>query len=426
MSRSSPTSAPGRPARATRGPLAAVLLLAAALPSPALAGGPQLSARAWAGPEGTALREESPYRPAARLAGLGGSAGRAEAVLRLTRGGLALEGSLRAIASRDGGVEADAVATELHQELDAGGQHFTLGKKVAAWDVAFGYRPLDVVQQERRLALHPFALEGVPQLAWEWLDERWAVTVLWAQPLQGRRLVPVHDESAAARVFRRLGPADLHLVGRWSERTGVQAGAGLVWVATDALELHGSARWQQRTERVPGPHRAADGSPLAAGPPGPPSIRRGAVAAVVGFTWTPGLDLSLLGEAWLDPGGDPPATWRARRRLAEEQRDAGERGAPAGAVAGNLAWGLGAYDRPALLRENLLLHASLTLGRWAPAVDWLVTPADRGWVLTGACAWQGDRARLEGGARIMGGPPGAAYRLHPVWITYYASVQLSF
>jgi hypothetical protein len=197
-------------------------------------------------------------------------------------------------------------------------------------------------------------------------------------------------------------------------------------VAGEALELHGSARWQERGERAPGPHRGPGGAALATAPPGPPSTRHGEVAAVAGFTLTPGLDLTLLGEAWFDPGGDTPAVWAERRRLAEEQRALGRAGAaPREAVAGNLAWGLGAFDRPSLLRWNLLLRASASRGRWEPAADLLFTPEDRGWVLTGTCGWQGERVRLEAGLRLLGGPPGAAYRLHPVESAYYGAVQWS-
>jgi hypothetical protein len=404
-----------------RGWLAALLLAACGA---VRADDPVTSLRLWTAPEGTRLREATPFAAGAELAGLARDADRTEGVLRLSWRGAVAEGSLRSTTDTGGDTRADAVVTELHQELDAAGQHFTVGKKVTSWDVAYGFRPLDVVQQERRLAFRPFALEGIPQLAWEWLDERWAVLVLWANPLQGRALAPVHDESGAARLFGRLGPLDLHAMARLSARTGWQAGAGGALVAGDALELHGSARWQERDEHLPPPRRGPGGSPFSTRPPGPPELRRDDVAAVLGFTLTPGLDLSLLGEAWLDPGGDSPSTWRARRRLAEEQRAlAGV--APSAAVAGNLAWGLMAFDRPNLLRESLLLHVTQKWNRLDPAVDLLVTPEDRGWVLTLSGGWQGERLRLEGGARFMGGPPGAAYRLYPGWAAFYVAAQLA-
>jgi hypothetical protein len=419
-----PEPAPGGHRPGLRTCLAAALLVAGL---PVLAeGGPDLAFHLWAGPEGVRLRDDSPYADGAGLAGLGKDAGRIEAVLRLRAHGLTVEGSLRAESVVEGPARADALFTELYQELDLAGQHLTLGKKVTSWDVAFAFRPLDVVQQERRLAFHPFALEGIPQLAWEWLDDRWDVTVLWANPLQGQAAVPRHDESGAARVFGRLGPADLHLVLRWSERTGAQAGAGLTAVVGEAVEVHGSVRWQERSAHLAGPARGPGGSPISEEPPGPPTIRHDQVAAVAGFTLTPGLGLSFLGEGWIDPGGDQPATWRARRQLAEAQRALGASGlVPPAAVAGNLAWGLEAFDRQDLLRVNALLRVSGTWGRWEPAVDLVVTPEDRGWVVTAAAAHQGERLRFEGGLRIMGGPPGAAYRLFPGYAAYYLAAQLS-
>jgi hypothetical protein len=156
---------------------------------------------------------------------------------------------------------------------------------------------------------------------------------------------------------------------------------------------------------------------------------RGEVTAVAGLTLTPGWSLSLLFEGWLDPGGDAPATWRERRALAEEQRallDAGGGPYPPAAVAGNLAWGLLAFDRPSLLREDLFLRVSGKWGRVEPALDLLVTPEDRGWVGTATASWQGERTRIEGGLRVTGGPPRAAYRLFPAWAMFYVAAQLSF
>jgi len=388
--------------------------------------GLQSSFRLWTASGGTRLRASSPYAAGAALAGVDGEANRIEGVLRLAWRGAVAEGSVRTTTDAGGETQAQAIPTELYQELDLLGQHLTFGQKVTGWDVAYGFRPLDVVQQERRLALRPFALVGIPQVAWEWFDERWAVLVLWANPLRGRALLPQHDESGAARVFRRLGPVDLHAVARFSDRTGLQAGAGAAAVVGEALELHGSARWQARDEHLAPPRRAPDGSPMAARPPGPPEVRRDQVAGVVGFTLTPGLDLSILGEAWFDPAGDAPSTWRQRRRLAEDQRALGDAGAaPAAAVAGNLAWGLSAFDRQDLLPWNLLLHVSRRWDRLEPALDLLVTPQDRGWAMTASAGYQGERFRFDGGLRILGGPPGAAHRLYPGWATFYVAAQLS-
>ena len=380
-----------------------------------------VAVRLWAAPEGSRTNHDSPFAPAAELAQVGGERGRGEADLRLRRGGLAAELSARAIARAGEKLHSQGLVNELFYEADVLGQHLTLGKKVMSWDVGFGYRPLDVVQQEDRRALRPFALEGVPLLAWELFGEEWALTLLYANPLRGRAPAPRDDESAALRHYRKLGAVDVHLVARYSERTQVQAGTALVVVLGDAVELHASARYQRRSERFAG---LAAGELLAASDPTTAAVSADVVAALVGFTITPGLGLSILGEAWLDPAGSGADEWRA---LAGRQRALlGDASFAAAAVLANLAWGQRAFDRQNLLRENLFLRASWKGERLEPAVDLLCTPEDGGWVATAAVSYQGERTRLEGGLRLFGGPPGSAYRLFPESAIFYGALQVFF
>jgi hypothetical protein len=380
-----------------------------------------VAVRLWAAPEGSRTNHDSPFAPAAELAQVGGERGRGEADLRLRRGGLAAELSARAIARAGEKLHSQGLVNELFYEADVLGQHLTLGKKVMSWDVGFGYRPLDVVQQEDRRALRPFALEGVPLLAWELFGEEWALTLLYANPLRGRAPAPRDDESAALRHYRKLGAVDVHLVARYSERTQVQAGTALVVVLGDAVELHASARYQRRSERFAG---LAAGELLAASDPTTAAVSADVVAALVGFTITPGLGLSILGEAWLDPAGSGADEWRA---LAGRQRALlGDASFAAAAVLANLAWEQRAFDRQNLLRENLFLRASWKGERLEPAVDLLCTPEDGGWVATAAVSYQGERTRLEGGLRLFGGPPGSAYRLFPESAIFYGALQVFF
>jgi hypothetical protein len=383
-----------------------------------------IAVRLWAAPEGSRSNHDSPFAPAAELAQVGGERGRGEADLRLRRGGLTAELSARAVARTGEKLHSQGLVNELFYEADILGQHLTLGKKVMSWDVGFGCRPLDVVQQEDRRALHPFALEGVPLLAWELFGEEWALTLLYANPLRGRAPAPRDDESAALRHYRKLGAVDVHLVARYSGRTQVQAGAALAAVLGDAVELHASARYQRRSERFAG---LAAGELFAASDPTTAAVSADVVAALVGFTITPGQGLSILGEAWLDPAGSGADEWRAMAALAGRQRALlGDPSFPAAAVLANLAWGQRAFDRQNLLRENLFLRASWKGERLEPAVDLLCTPEDGGWVATAAVSYQGERTRLEGGLRLLGGPPGSAYRLFPESAIFYGALQVFF
>ncbi|OFX20817.1 MAG: hypothetical protein A2V77_04345 [Anaeromyxobacter sp. RBG_16_69_14] len=386
-----------------------------------------LAVRIWTAPEASRSNQDSPFAPAARLAGLGGERGRGEADLRVRHGGLGAEMSARSTARRGEELRTSGLVNELFYEADLLGQHFTIGKKVASWDVGFGLRPLDVVQQADRRALHPFALEGVPLVTWELFGESWAVTLLYANPLRGRAPAPRDDESVALHYYQRLGSADLHAVGRYSRRTRLQAGASTAVVLGDALELHASSRYQRHGERFAMPASLAGGAPLAASEPRATTASADVLAALLGFTLTPGLGLSVVGEAWLDPAGGTAGEWSALGALAERQRALlGDPAVPSAAVLANLAWELRAFDRPSLLRENLFLRVSWKKDRFEPTADVLYTPADGGFVATAAVAYQGERTRLDGGLRLFGGRAGSAYRLFPESAILYAALQVFF
>ena len=382
------------------------------------------TARIWAMAEASSSRGATPYAPAAARAGIGAERGRGEAGLRLHMGGLTADVSVRSVASADQTLQTKGVANELYDDLDVEGQHFTIGKRITSWDIGFGFRPLDVVQQEDRRAVHPFTLEGIPCLAWEWAGAETALSLVYANPLRGRAAAAHDDESGALRLYQRFGGLDVHLVSRYSRRTELEAGVAGAIVVGDALEVHASGRWQRRAERLVDARLGAAGAPLATSDPIGVRVSRDVVAALVGINLSPGWDLNLIAEGWIDPAGSAAAEWTAAEELADRQRASLGHGPPDGAVLGNLAWGLRLYDRSDPLRENLLLHLSRKFGRFEPTLDVLFTPEDRGWVATGAVAWQGEQVRLDAGARVFGGAPGAAYRAFPQSAVYFLAVQV--
>jgi hypothetical protein len=383
-----------------------------------------VTARIWAMAEATSTRSSTPFAPAARLADIGTERGRGEAGLRLHKGGLTADLSVQSTAREDQHLETRGVANELFYELDVEGQHFTIGKRITSWDIGFGFRPLDVIQQEDRRAIHPFTLEGIPQLAWEWVGAETALSVVYANPLRGRAAVGRDEESVALRVYQRVGGLELHLVSRYSKRTELETGMAASYVIGEALEVHASGLWQRRAERLIDPRAGAAGSPLATSDPLSVRVSRDVMSALIGLNASPGWDLNVIAEGWIDPSGSTAAEWTALESLAGRQRDLLGRGAPESAVLGNLGWGLRMYDRPDLLRQNLLLHLSRKFGRFEPTVDLLFTPQDRGWVATGALSWQGEQIRLDAGARLFGGAQEAAYRFFPQSAIYYLALQV--
>jgi hypothetical protein len=174
---------------------------------------------------------------------------------------------------------------ELSFERALGEAFISIGKKVMSWDVGYGFRPLDVVQQEDRRALYPSTPEGVPMLAWESFGEASAVTVVVSNPGRGRAGQPRGDGSLAVRLYRHGGGTDQYAVLRLSRRNGAEGGIALSDVRNEALELHASVLFQQRHDTWSGARWLGRG---------------GGGKALAGMTWTTAAKLSLLGEAWLD------------------------------------------------------------------------------------------------------------------------------
>lgn len=292
-----------------------------------------------------------------------------------------------------------------------GGWHWTLGKKVVAWDVGYAFRPNDVVQHEARRALAAEPLEGRGLVMAEHFNAETAWSIVAVNPLEGAHAQGERERALALRVYTRQGGVDGHGFMRQGERTGTSLGAAVSWVADDALELHASARVFQRASTLV---NRVQGAALATTNPWQATEIAGH-QWLVGGTWTADTGLSLLVEAWHDATALSDAQWDAWLQRNRSLPTWLERGAPAAAVAGNLAWqtqALGASS--SLRRDNLFVRMSWQDARWNSALDLLYTPADRGLLATASLVWTGEQVRLEAGLRASAGAADALQRQLPV------------
>lgn len=348
-----------------------------------------------------------------------------------------VSGSFAAVAARSpGDGEASGPGAGAGQASGLAAWQWSVGKKVVSWDVGYAFRPNDVVQQEVRRGLVPSALTGRPLLMAEHFDADTAWSLVWVNPTKGKALDDMGrspDEAAlAVRVYHRAGAADWHGFARWGRRTGGSVGAAVSWVATDALELHASVRHFAHADAL----HAADpssaspaGTALLARNPWQPVLTGPGQQLLVGGTWTGERQISLLAEVWYDGAALSKAQWAqwtARNQRLPRWADAG---APAEAVAGNLAWQASAFSAAAtgsLHRQNVYARLSWTHEGWQPALDVLFHPADRGHIVTASLTWQGDRVKVEGGVRVNAGPATAVVRQLPVGRQVYLSGTWAF
>lgn len=331
---------------------------------------------------------------------------------------------------KSGGERGGLHVNELQLSADLGAWQASAGKKVVGWDVGFGFRPNDVVQQERRRSLLPATLEGRPLLMLEGYDADNALALVWAHPLQRRddSAEPARgakEEALAMRLYRRQGNLDLHGFARQGEHTSTSLGAALAWVAGDALEVHGSVRRLRRHDSWVIDANAAGGSAgqvLAANPWRQATLGP-ASQALIGLQWTGESQQSVLVEAWRDGTALSAADWRAwgARNAALAASPA-----PAAARAGNLAWQSSPLDSANLHRDNLLIRLAWQPAGWQLSLDTVYTPADHGRHDTAAVQWQGDRWRLNAAWRQAAGPSDALARQLPARRTLALSAASAF
>lgn len=348
-----------------------------------------------------------------------------------------VSGSFAAFAAHlPGDGEAPGAGAGSGQGRGSSAWQWSVGKKVVSWDVGYAFRPNDVVQQEARRGLVPSALTGRPLLMAEHFDADTAWSLVWVNPTQGKALDDIAhspDEAAlAARVYHRAGAADWHGFARWGRRTGASVGAAVSWVASDALELHASVRHFAHADALQAADTASNApasTALMARNPWQPVLTGAGQQWLVGGTWTGESQISLLAEAWYDGAALSKAQWAQWAARNQRLPLWADGGAPARAVAGNLAWQASAFSAAStgsLHRHNVYARLSWTHEGWQPALDVLFHPADRGRIVTASLTWQGDRVKLEGGLRVNAGPPSAVVRQLPVRRQAYLSGTWAF
>jgi hypothetical protein len=388
----------------------------------ALAAAPQTSGELRPQGEALSVNDAGPLAAANALVPgivpIAGSGLRVEAQLRgswhpaATRPWLSALGAdvlLAANRVEGGPTENASRINELQAASDFGAWQLAVGKRIVGWDVGFGYRPNDVVQQERRRTLLPQTPEGRPLLQVEHFGAEQAAALVWVNPNHAGKPDDEQrgaDENAlAARWYTRQGAADWHLFARWGEHTHASFGAALAFVATDELELHGSVRVLQRHDGWRIDPQAGD-APVAANPWTQATLGR-TPQALLGASWTGQHQQSLLLEYWYDGttlSDDQWDRWMARNQGLAAL--GGLPGLPAGltqAAAGNLAWQATPFDTPNLRRDNLFVRLAWQPDHWLLSADALITPADRGHIVTLGVQWQGDRLRLNATWRVYGG-----------------------
>ncbi len=402
---------------------AILALLAIGCCAPAVADRPRISAKLHLVAEYHRPDNHGPFRLPGNLGAFSSRIGREELEIGSAWKGFDALATLRR-ETADGRADGQVVLNELYWDGDWLGQDLSIGKKVHAFGVGFGYRPLDVLQRENRRRLYPNTLEGIPTFAWQTYGATSAWSLIYANPGHGRDEADRErdDESITLKHYRLLDDSDLHALLRLSERHRAELGIGLARALGDHWEIHGSLLYQRRGEQPVNPLAGKTGLPLAESDPVIPRPITHVIEALGGASWTSDTGWTLLAEVWYDGAAYRAGQWRELAALTKAQRALlGAPGLPASAVRANIAASTRIFARNNLLRWNGLLRFSYDGERLDPSIELLFTPEDGGYVATLNAEYRLERHLLRLSLRAFGGPQDAAYRLLPEdWVVQLA------
>lgn len=320
-----------------------------------------------------------------------------------------------------------AAVNELYASGDWGGAaglQYSLGRKLVSWDVGYAFRPNDMVAQEERRTLVGSYNRGRPLLQLEHFSAETAWSLVWVNPARPNGQGG-DEEALALRLYQRAGAWDWHGFARFGREQHASLGAAFSVVASDALELHASARVNQRS-RVwrPDPQATLPSASL----PWQRELRKGSSQLLLGGTWTTEKQLSLLLEYWWDSQALSRMDWASWRERGAQlaQRALTAPAALQPALAGNLAWQAQGFANSSLQQHNVFARLSWTQGAWTWAGDVLWSPQDGGHIATGSVAWQGNRWNLQAGLRQWSGPGDSVIAQLPTRRLAYAAAALAF
>ena|GEM_PF-4597669 len=272
-----------------------------------------------------------------------------------------------------------AQLNELYATRSVGAVDISIGKKVVNWGVGFGFRPLDVIAQQRRNQLIATEQSGRGQLSLETFSATTAWTLIAADTDNN------NSPSLSLKTYGLRGSTDWHHLLHYSVAEGMGLGLGVSGVTGDHFSWQASYRYQQRDPR---------------------QTQQPVHRALIGGTASWGNGLSLMTEFWYDGASASHTQWQ--HAWAEHAELSG--GPPAALFSGQN-----------LHRRNILLRLAYRRGPVETALENSIMPADGGQIISLTSRYHSPRQTLTLALRHFSGKPQSLSRRLP--LTASASLQ---
>jgi len=301
---------------------------------------------------------------------------------------------------------------EMVLDFAAGGYEWSVGKKIVSWGVGYGFRPLDIIQQESRLQWQALSAEGRPVLSMERFGDDDADSWLWFRDSRVTPLSTQYRNALAYQHYALQNSGDLYVVAMLDEYGSYKLGGGFSQVVNNNIEWHGSLLYLSDYEKF---IRTEGAALIASSDPFQNGRYSQGTQLLLGASRHYASGFSVMLEGWYDPAAYSINEWGALLTLSAQQLALLGGATPEAAIYGNLNWNSRAFQATSLMQQNLLLRVSYTGERWEPALFLLHAPEDGGYIANlSMVAEVGDSTRLYLAWQQFGGQAGSVYAQMPM------------
>lgn len=300
----------------------------------------------------------------------------------------------------------------------------TLGRRISSWGVGYGFRPLDVIQQQDQQSTSQQSLVGKNQIALEHISLMSSWSLLWVNPFEnetpGGHQRNHERESLVVRYTTNGENHDLHALLRYNTGNRLQLGVGGVTILTDAIAIHASLllsqHYQKQVHALAGQNRDL----LATDEPFITTNYHNGLQSLIGVNWSSASNHNVMMEYWYDDMAYTRQQWKALFDLAKNQRALLYQElnkelyqeldqALATSIYGNIAWSASALGAASLAQHNLMLRWNYNGSDWTPTVNILMSVSDKSDVTTLSATRRYNAVKLEAGLRTFNGSNDSIY-----------------
>lgn len=318
---------------------------------------------------------------------------------------------------KEGGTsETDFTISEAFYDFSTENWFLSVGKKKLDWDVAYGFRPLDMFSPTDSLAIYTAVPPGVLMITGDYFTESGNITVICNETKPDyleRGIKVAQSYGCGGRYYQFFDGYEAQAIAHYDDKLGFRIGGSTLTVIGDNLELHSSLLWQQnyRSPKVTQLYK----NTLSAYDNVETIWRKGSLQALVGFNYSFSMGVTAIVEYWHDGRAPSDKQWRALIANANNE----------GVQDYQLELYQAHFATQNLFRDNVMVHLRTSNSTWQPSMTWLTNPQDNSMLINSELCYSGFKnGRLCLGYRSYAGGSETIYEQLSHQKTGYLSVEI--